>query len=191
MIERPPDNSVSGIRWPWPSKRSSRPWWTSPSRSMRSERCSSRSRSTEPCSRTPARTRASTYARERCSRMTDSIPWAARRCASTRPAGPAPMMATCVRELAKHDSRAAVLRVAIAVLVFADNWLVVRKAAHAEWTRIQHCWIALDDPLGEGATDRWRGFEAAAAIASKHVAAIDRWMSVDDWLAIVGHGDGT
>jgi hypothetical protein len=49
------------------------------------------------CSRTPARIRPATYASERASSTTDSTPPAASRCESSRPAGPAPMIATWVR----------------------------------------------------------------------------------------------
>jgi len=49
-----------------------------------------------PCSRTAARTVASMSARLRHSRTTESMPSAARRCESSRPAGPAPTMPTWV-----------------------------------------------------------------------------------------------
>ena len=45
----------------------------------------------------PARIRAATYSSVRLSTTTDSTPSAASRCASSRPAGPAPTMATSVR----------------------------------------------------------------------------------------------
>ena len=47
-------------------------------------------------SSTPARARASTYDRERLSSTTESMPAACRSAARTRPAGPAPMIATWV-----------------------------------------------------------------------------------------------
>src|SRR6185312_9749576 len=55
------------------------------------------SNSTVPCSRTPARTRCSTYSRLRVSSTTESIPSRWRRCESSSPAGPAPTIPTCVR----------------------------------------------------------------------------------------------
>src|SRR5829696_4253675 len=64
---------------------------------MRSPTPISLIRLTVPCSRTPARTRCSTYSRLRASSTTDSIP---RSCSSwprTSPAGPAPTIPTCVR----------------------------------------------------------------------------------------------
>src|SRR5512139_2105395 len=68
-----------------------------PSRCSRSATPASVSRSTEPCSRTPARTRRSTYSRLFASMTTDSIPRRCSRCDSINPAGPAPTIATCVR----------------------------------------------------------------------------------------------
>src|SRR4051794_27492171 len=53
--------------------------------------------STALCSTTPARTRASTYSRERLSTMIDSTPWCARICARSSPLGPDPTIATWVR----------------------------------------------------------------------------------------------
>src|SRR3954452_2659919 len=94
---RPPVRALRSMRWPSPSKRSSRPWWTSPSRARRSPRPVSASRSTLPCSSTPARTRCSTYSRLRSSSTTDSMPSRCRRCDSISPAGPAPTLPTCVR----------------------------------------------------------------------------------------------
>src|SRR4051794_6297884 len=64
---------------------------------MRSPTPASVRRSTVPCSRTPARTRASTYSRVRFSTITDSMPCRASSWASVRPAGPAPMIPTWVR----------------------------------------------------------------------------------------------
>ena len=55
------------------------------------------SRSTVPCSSTPARTRCSTYSRLRASSTTDSMPARCSRCESSSPAGPAPTMPTWVR----------------------------------------------------------------------------------------------
>ena len=60
-------------------------------------RPSSRSRSTVPCSRTPARTRSMTCSRVRFSMMTESIPARPSRCPSISPAAPAPTIPTCVR----------------------------------------------------------------------------------------------
>ena len=62
----------------------------------------SSSRSTVPCSSTPARTRASTCSRLARSRMTLSMPMPASNWPSSRPDGPEPMMATCVRS---HEPR--------------------------------------------------------------------------------------
>src|SRR6185503_6370998 len=53
--------------------------------------------STLELSRMPARIRASTYSRDRVSTTTDSIPSWASRWDSSRPAGPAPTIATSVR----------------------------------------------------------------------------------------------
>src|SRR5699024_142674 len=47
--------------------------------------------------RIPARIRAATYSADRRSIMTDSMPRIHNNCDSSMPAGPAPMMATCVR----------------------------------------------------------------------------------------------
>src|SRR5215211_588512 len=96
-MPRPPVSSSKGIRCPFRPKRSSTPWWTRPSRFRRSPTPISMRRSTVPCSSTPARTRPSTYSRSRSSRITDSMPWRWRSCPSTRPAGPAPTIPTCVR----------------------------------------------------------------------------------------------
>ncbi len=68
-----------------------------PSRCSRSPAPASIRVCTAPCSTTPARTRASTYSRERFSTITDSMPRWASSCESSRPAGPAPTMATWVR----------------------------------------------------------------------------------------------
>src|SRR3984957_7588886 len=64
---------------------------------MRSPAPISFSRSTVPCSRTPARTRSSQYCRLRVSSTTDSMPCRCNKCDSTRPAGPAPTIPTWVR----------------------------------------------------------------------------------------------
>ena len=55
------------------------------------------SRSTVPCSSTPARTRRSTYSRLRLSSTTESMPRRWSRWDSSSPAGPAPMIPTWVR----------------------------------------------------------------------------------------------
>src|SRR5699024_5329992 len=60
------------------------------------------SRSTVELSRIPARIRASTYARDRRSSTTESIPSRPSRCDSRSPAGPAPTMATSVRMAPSH-----------------------------------------------------------------------------------------
>jgi hypothetical protein len=85
------------MRWRRPPKASSMPRWTAPSRRIRSPTPSSFMRSTVPCSSTPARIVASMSFRLRLSRTTDSIPCRCRRCESSSPAGPAPMMPTWVR----------------------------------------------------------------------------------------------
>src|SRR3954452_24919256 len=97
VIARPPVRSLSAIRWPSPPKRSSTPWWTSPSRCIRSPTPTASSRSIVPCSSTPARTRCCTYPRSRSSRTTDSMPASSSSRASIRPAGPPPTIATWVR----------------------------------------------------------------------------------------------
>src|SRR5690606_1389688 len=53
--------------------------------------------STVPCSSTPARMRPNTYSGVRRSRMTASMPAWCKSWPSSSPAGPAPMIATCVR----------------------------------------------------------------------------------------------
>jgi hypothetical protein len=73
------------------------PWWTMLSRCSRSATPARSSSSTVPCSRTPARTRCSTYSRLRSSSTTDSIPSRWSRCDSSSPAGPAPTIPTWVR----------------------------------------------------------------------------------------------
>src|SRR3954471_9357375 len=97
MIALPPVRALRSLRWRSPSNCSSTPWWTIPSRCARSPTPISTSRSTVPCSSTPARTRFSTYSRSRSSRITDSIPPSSSSRPSTRPAGPAPTIPTCVR----------------------------------------------------------------------------------------------
>ena len=85
------------MRWRRPSNASSMPRWVRPSRSRRSASPRPRSSSTLGCSSTPARTRCSTYSRSRCSSTTQSMPpGPPAGAASTRPAGPAPTMATSV-----------------------------------------------------------------------------------------------
>src|SRR5688572_4372909 len=74
-----------------------RPSWRSPSRWRFPATPMACSRSTVPCSRTPALTRSITYSRLRFSTMTESMPLRCSRCPSMSPAGPAPMMPTCVR----------------------------------------------------------------------------------------------
>src|SRR3954470_11052818 len=97
VIARPPVRSLSATRWPSPSKRSSTPWWTSPSRCMRSPAPTASIRSIVPCSSTPARTRCCTYSRSRSSSTTDSIPRSSSSRPSISPAGPPPTIATWVR----------------------------------------------------------------------------------------------
>src|SRR6266699_4772583 len=63
---------------------------------MRSPRPISVSRSTVPCSSTPARMVVSTSSRLRLSRTRESIPSVERRSESIKPAGPAPMIPTRV-----------------------------------------------------------------------------------------------
>src|SRR6202050_3582429 len=71
---------------------------------MRSPTPISSSRSTVPCSSTPARTRSSQYSRLRASITTDSMPCRCSKCESTSPAGPAPTIPTCVRIRSASDS---------------------------------------------------------------------------------------
>src|SRR5258706_7134455 len=106
-MARPPVNSVRLIRWPEPPKRNSIPWWTRPSRRSRSPTPDCSSRSTLPCSSTPARTRCSTWSRLRLSTITDSMPCRCKRCESSSPAGPAPTMPTCVRSFKGSGAYAA------------------------------------------------------------------------------------
>src|SRR6516164_4975355 len=96
-MDRPPVNSAMSIRWRRPPKLRYTPRCTRPSRFNRSPTPAWTRRSTVVCSSTPARTRLSMYSRLRASRMTDSIPSRCNRCASSKPAGPAPMMPTWVR----------------------------------------------------------------------------------------------
>jgi len=72
--------------------RCSSPWASIPAPSP-----TPRSRSTLELSRMPALIRAATYSLVRASTTIDPMPSCARRWASSRPAGPAPMMATSVR----------------------------------------------------------------------------------------------
>ena len=85
------------MRWRRPRQSISKPPCTSPSRCMRAPTPTSSRRSTLTCSSTPARMRASTCAPLCRSTITASIPAFARSCPSSRPAGPAPTIATCVR----------------------------------------------------------------------------------------------
>src|SRR5258708_985510 len=85
------------MRWLSPEKRSSMPWCTSPSRRRRSPTPEAASRSTVPCSSTPARTRSSTCWRVRLSITTQSMLARRKRWARRSPAGPAPMIPTWVR----------------------------------------------------------------------------------------------
>src|SRR6202522_1200898 len=84
------------MRWVRPSKANSNPPCRKPSRSRREPTPACRSRSTVPCSRTPARMRASTYSRVRLSSTTDRTPERSKSRASISPEGPAPTIATCV-----------------------------------------------------------------------------------------------
>src|SRR6201994_3024379 len=97
VIARPPVRSDRAMRWPSPAKRSSTPWWTSPSRCIRSPTPTWSIRSIVPCSSTPARTRCWTYSRSRASSTTDSIPRSSSMRPSISPAGPPPTIATWVR----------------------------------------------------------------------------------------------
>src|SRR5512134_2066512 len=72
------------------------PWCTKPSRFMRSPTPLCASRSTVPCSSTPARMVASISSRLRDSTTIEAMPSRCRRCESSRPAGPAPTIATWV-----------------------------------------------------------------------------------------------
>src|SRR3954453_24210531 len=115
VIARPPVSSGSAIRWPSPPKRSSTPWWTSPSRCMRSPTPTWSIRSIVPCSSTPARTRCWTYSRSRSSSTTDSIPRSSSSRPSISPAGPPPTIATWVRigdrlRYCSHPAQAFVMR---------------------------------------------------------------------------------
>src|SRR5215210_5447868 len=85
------------MRCPRPSKRSSMPWWTEPSRSILSPTPTSLSSPAVPCSSTPALTVVSRSSRLRVSSTTDSIPSRCSRCESSSPAGPPPTIPTCVR----------------------------------------------------------------------------------------------
>src|SRR3954447_14916863 len=96
-MARPPVRSLKATRCPSPSKRSSTPWWTRPSRCMRSPKPTWSIRSIVPCSSTPARTRCWTYSRSRSSSTTDSMPLSSSSRPSMSPAGPPPTIATWVR----------------------------------------------------------------------------------------------
>ena len=85
------------IRWRRPFHSTSNPSCTSPSRCIRAPTPSSSSRSTQTCSRTPARMRPRTCSPVWRSRITASIPALARSWPSSSPEGPAPTMATWVR----------------------------------------------------------------------------------------------
>src|ERR1700704_1720021 len=73
------------------------PRCSSPCASIPAPSPTARSRSTLELSRMPALMRAATYSLVRASTTIDSMPSCARMWASSRPAGPAPMMATSVR----------------------------------------------------------------------------------------------
>src|SRR6516165_11334506 len=73
------------------------PLWNIASRCIRSPTPVSIRRSLAHCSMSPARMRLSMYSRLRFSRITDSMPSRCRRCESINPAGPAPIIPTCVR----------------------------------------------------------------------------------------------
>src|ERR1051326_4743040 len=100
-------------------------------------------------------------------------------------------MSTLPQALPKHDSCAAILRVAISVFVFADNGLVLDEPSQAEGSRIERLRRAVDDPFGEDSTYCRSRLEAAAAVAGKYVAALNVRMAVDDRLAVLRHGDGS
>ena len=97
VIAFPPVSSCRSMRCVSPLKRKLMPRWTAPSRRIRSPTPTSTSRSTVPCSSTPARMVDSISARLRASITTDSIPSRCKRCESRSPAGPAPTIPTCVR----------------------------------------------------------------------------------------------
>ena len=80
-----------------PRQSISKPPCTRPSRCMRAPTPASSSRSTQTCSSTPARMRPSTCSPVWRSMITASMPALARSWPSSRPEGPAPMMATWVR----------------------------------------------------------------------------------------------
>src|SRR3954454_1926109 len=125
VIARPPVSSASAIRWPSPPKRSSTPWWTRPSRCMRSPTPTSSIRSIVPCSSTPARTRCWTYSRSRSSSTTDSIPRSSSSRPSISPAGPPPTIATCVRiadrlRYRSHPAQAFAMRTHAEISSLAD-----------------------------------------------------------------------
>src|SRR5271156_1549031 len=109
VIDFPPVKSAKSMRSRFPEKPNSIPRCTRPCRAKRSPTPAFVSRSTVPCSNTPARTRCSTYSLERLSSTTDSIPSRCSRCASVNPAGPAPTIPTCVRIPAPSDSRTTIL----------------------------------------------------------------------------------
>ena len=73
------------------------PSWGCPSRSMRVPNPTSRRSATVPASSTPARIRASTWARLCRSRTMLSMLFRWRICDRSKPAGPPPMIATWVR----------------------------------------------------------------------------------------------
>ncbi len=94
---RPPVKPSRSIRSIRPPKARFTPSWTSPSRSIRAPTPAWRNSSWNWSSKTPARIRLSTCVRLRFSKITESIPARSRSWESSSPAGPAPMIATCVR----------------------------------------------------------------------------------------------
>src|SRR5215208_431868 len=95
-MARPPVRPLRSIRCRRPPNCKFTPWWTAPSLCILSPTPVSVSRSTVPCSRTPARISASSSSRLRRSRTTESIPSRCKRCESSRPAGPPPTIPICV-----------------------------------------------------------------------------------------------
>src|SRR3712207_5381542 len=100
VTDRPPLSSVRSIRCIPPRNARLRPWWTNPSRSIRSPTPVWRMRSTVLCSRMPALIVCSIVSRVCRSITTDSTPRRCSRCDSINPAGPAPTIPTWVRTMA-------------------------------------------------------------------------------------------
>jgi hypothetical protein len=93
-----PVNFRVSIKKPLPSPQTiSLPSWMMPSRSIRAPNPAERRRSTDPASRRPARIRPKTCARDRRSTTMLSIPLSASKWERRSPAGPPPIIATCVR----------------------------------------------------------------------------------------------